>query len=70
MARGRIERQPRQFGIPSCPMGHGALLSWRPGVWHCSHTDHYGRPASHPLGALPGSAKFFTDEELSTQKEN
>lgn len=50
-----------------CPTNpeHGLVFLMPNGKAFCSHVDHLGRPASHPLGRAPQSRAMFAMGELS-----
>lgn len=44
-----------------CPVDpeHGKLILLSSGSLYCPHTDHFGRPSSHPLGKSEPTPAFF-----------
>lgn len=68
----------RQFTVsgPQCPAEplpgskpHGPLIGRdhaAPGrTFHCPHSDHYGRPKTHPMGEAPASKSYFGMDEVA-----
>lgn len=55
---------------PVCPLvpEHGALNPPKDNKsrFYCAHQSHDGRPSTHPLGAAPQTAAFFTRAEAES----